>query len=146
VQQLTTPSNPGRFVLVARHGPAALTGIAQAAALMARADGKADVIEQQVLLRFLRRHDLLRSFGRRACLDAYRTELRRAAPEPEVLETLCRQRSRISAQLIASAAASIAMADGAAHPAEVELLCRLAERLRVLDTCDEVAAVLFRAQ
>lgn len=113
---------------------------------MARADGSADEHEQQALLRFLRAHDLLRRFGRRDCLRAYQSELERAAPEPDVLDALGEQRGRIGATLVAAAAASIALADGAVHPAEIALLRHLAERLSVVDECDDVAAVLFPTQ
>ena len=133
-------------VVVTRPAHATLAAITQAAALMAQADGTVDGAEQQALLRFLRGHDLLRYFGRRACLSAYHAALEHNAPEAEVLGSLGRQAGHVAAPLIASAAASIALADGDTHPAEVALLCRLAERLSVLGDCDDVATVLFSAQ
>ena len=109
---------------------------------MARADGAADVQEQQALLRFLRDHDLLRHFGRRACLDAYRDALARedapASPHQDAMT--------MAAPLIASAAASIALADGTVHPAELDLLGQLAERLNLLGEADAVVSLLLRPQ
>src|SRR6476661_2126474 len=96
--------------VVRRPSPAMLAGIAQVAAQMARADGHADATEQQALLRFLREHDMLRQLGRQVCLDAYRDALARDEAIPD------HDARAVATPLIASAAASIALADGTVHP------------------------------
>lgn len=134
-----SPVSARSVTVVRRPSPAMLAGIAEVAAWMARADGSADGQERQALLRFLREHDLLQHFGRQACLDAYDSALSRD-------ETPSYDASAATAPLIASAAASIAMADGTVHPAELDLLGHLAERLNVLGETDAVVSLLFRRQ
>ncbi len=129
--------------VVRRPRPAMLAGIVHAAAQMAQADGKADAVEQEALLRFLREHELLQHFGRRACLDAYRAELAREPSIDEPATPPHNEDFRMVAPLIASAAASIAQADGTVHPAELRLLSRLAERLALLSEADAVISLLF---
>jgi tellurite resistance protein len=117
-----------------------MTSIAQAAALMARVDGQAHETERKALLRFLRNHDLLRRFGRRAWMTAYNSELDRNSSATDILDTLGKQRGQATAPLIASAAASVALADGTTHPAEVNLLRDIADRLSLLGTSDQILA------
>jgi tellurite resistance protein len=114
-----------------------MTSIAQAAALMARADGQADETERKALLHFLRNHDLLRRFGRRAWMTAYNSELDRNPSASDVLDTLGKQRGQTTAPLIASAAMSVALADGTAHQGEVDLLRNIAERLSLVGTIEQ---------
>jgi len=140
------PASSRPVTVVHRPGPAMLAGIAQVAAQMARADGSADRTEQRALLRFLRQHDLLRHFGRRACLDAYRKALALDEAPTDPQATPPRAAGTMAAPLIASAAASIALADGAVHPAELALLGHLTERLSLLGQSDAVVSLLFRPQ
>lgn len=137
-----SPAADRSVAVVHRPGAAVLAGIARVAAQMARADGQADATEQQALLRFLREHDLLRHYGRQTCLDAYRDALaKEAAPAVPA-----RELGAVAAPLLASAAASIALADGTVHPAELSLLGQLAERLCVLGEADAVVSLLLRPQ
>lgn len=129
--------------VAARTSRAALLGIAPAATLMAQAHGKADGMDRQAVPHFLREHDLPRYFGRRACLDASGETPPGGRPSVNVPDNRQPQAGVIATPLIVSATAAIALAGGAAHPVEVELLRHLAERLSMLDECDDVSAVLF---
>jgi tellurite resistance protein len=122
-------STPRTFVVVQRPGPAMLAGITQAAALMARADGRVDNSERDALLRFLRGRDLLPLVGRRAALCAFHAELARGRPDEETLEAIGRQRGTQGALPVATAASQIARADQHLDPRELDLLRRMHERL-----------------
>jgi tellurite resistance protein len=133
-------SNKRNFVLVTRHRAASMESIATAAALMARADGSADETERRALLRFLRGHDLLRHFGRRTWMSAYADALHRETTADAELDFLAAQSGQAAAPLIAAAAASVALADGHAHPAELSLLRALAERLHLIGLSGQLLA------
>jgi tellurite resistance protein len=117
------------FAFIVSPGRPTLKGLAEAAALMARADGRIDDVERRSFLRFLRRHGLLEAFGRRVATQAYTDELNRAVPATDALMGLERLRGLPAAPLAAAAAASIAAADGLAHPAEIALLRQMRDRL-----------------
>src|SRR3954462_7050104 len=111
-----SPASSRNVAVVRRPSPAMLAGIAQVAAQMARAEGNADAIEQQALLRFLREHDLLRQFWRQTCLEAYHTALAQdeaaqdeAAHDEAAQDEVAPDRDvgTMAAPLLASAAASI---------------------------------------
>jgi tellurite resistance protein len=131
---------PSPFIVVTRPPAEAVESIASAAALMARIDGSADEVERRALLRFLRGHDLLRRFGRRAWMSAYAHALHRETTDEAELDFLGQQRGQTAAPLIAAAAASVALADGHAHPAELGLLRALAERLCLIGASDQLAS------
>lgn len=124
-----TPRSPDQFAFACQPGPAAMAGIARAAALMARADGRVDPAERAGLLRFLRRAGLLARHGRTAAVAAYEAELARQPSATEVLADLGAQRGGPAATLIARAAAHVATADGRLEPAEFDLLRRMQRSL-----------------
>jgi tellurite resistance protein len=125
------PHTPRRqnVTFVVSTGRPSLIGMAEAAALMARADGQIEDVERRGFLRFLRRHGLLQVFGRLAATQAYNAELIRATPAADALSRLERWRGQPTARLAATAAASTAAADGLAHPAEIALLRQMRARL-----------------
>jgi len=126
----TRPKQPAEFVVSMRPGPKAVDGLITAAAEMALADGKADPVEQQGLLAFLRQYDMLAGLGRRATTDRFAAALnaivaRRAAgghQAPDLTETLRPVAGLQAARLVVRAAAHVAAADGMLHPRELALL------------------------
>src|SRR3954454_11189765 len=121
--QSTRPKQPAGFVVSTRPGPRTVDSLITAAAEMALADGKADPVEQQGLLAFLRQYDMLAGLGRRATTDRFAAALdavaaRRAAGEhdvPDLADTLRPIAGSQTARLVARAAAHVAAADGTLH-------------------------------
>jgi tellurite resistance protein len=127
---ISAPSRrPVSFTVSARPGPRTVDSLITAAAEMALADGKAEPVERQGLLAFLRQDDMLATLGRRATLERFTAALndvaeRQAAgapgaPDlaPDLAETLRPLAGSHAARLVARAAAHVAL-----HPKELALL------------------------
>ena len=131
------------FGYVAQPGPRIMECMILAAAEMALADGRAQVVEYRGLLNFLKRANLRVADSRSTVLERFSTEVSRIAarktppagtPETEWQDIADRLRPLAgmqTARFIAGAAAYVAEADGVIHPREIELLRAVRDALEV---------------
>jgi tellurite resistance protein len=102
-----------------------LDGVATAAALVARADGRVDPVERGVLLDVMDRNGLLAVFTRGEIVEAFEARVRELAAldgDDAAIDALGRFAGRAAARLLLDAGKHVAAADGHLHPGELRTL------------------------